>query len=602
MRSRIHYVVGITVFAFLILLYMFWYLQIIKGEEFIELSENNRVRLVRTTAHRGKIFDRNGKVLVENRPAFILTVVPEDVRDWEKLKERLTNLVQISKEEIQDRLEKAKGRPPFKSIVLKRDLSWEEVARLEMFKIDIPGISMDIEPRRFYPYGSFASHLLGYLGEIDMAQLKTPGFAKYSQGDLIGKDGVEEKMEKYLTGTKGGRQIEVDAFGRVKKVLHQVEPLRGNDVYLTIDFELQNTAEEALREKVGTVVALDPQTGKLLVMVNSPSFDPNLFSGGISMENWNKLITNPYRVLENKAIQGQYPPASTFKIVTAAASLEEGVITPDTKLFSGSSFKLGRRTFRDWKKEGHGYIDIYDAIVESSDTFFYQIGLSLGVDRLANYARGFGLGKKTGIALNNEKNGLVPNSEWKRKVIGKRWFDGETLTIAIGQGYLLATPLQMLNLFSAVANGGKLFQPQIVERVEANGDNISIPFTPREMGRLPISAKNLNLIRNALLGVVEEDNGTGRIMRIKGAKVAGKTGTAQVVSLRETDQEKEIPYKLRDHSWFVGFAPFERPEIVVAVLVEHGGYGAVTAAPIAKKVIEAYLGSIPIYGQSEAKL
>ncbi|MFQ5900100.1 MAG: penicillin-binding protein 2 [Thermodesulfobacteriota bacterium] len=589
LKNRVYYAMAIAIFAFSILFSMFWYLQIIKGTDFREMSKNNRVRLKRIPAQRGKIFDRNGGVLVENRPAFILTVVPEDVRDWKELKARLSTLIAISGEEIQDRLDKAKGRPHFEPVVLKRDLSWEEVASIETFKIDLSGISLDIEPRRFYPHKKLASHLLGYVGEVDIAKLKTPEFADYSRGELIGKDGVEERMERYLRGTKGGRQVEVNATGRVKEILYQIEPLSGKEVYLTIDIELQRIAEETIGEKVGSVIALDPQTGRVLAMVSSPSFDPNLFAGGISKEDWDKLMANPFRILENKAIQGQYPPASTFKVVTAAAALEEEIITPDTEIFSGGSYRLGRSVFRDWREEGHGYIDIYDAIVESADTFFYQIGLSLGVDSLAKYSSGFGLGRETGILLNNEKKGLVPTSKWKRRFVGERWYDGETLTIAIGQGYSLATPLQMLNLFSAIANGGKLFVPQIVESIDINGRAVSAPFTPKEIGRLPISPENLNIIKDALLGVVEEDNGTGRIMRIKGVKVAGKTGTAQVVRLREDDKNKEVPYEFRDHSWFVGFAPFEKPEIAVAVLVEHGGYGAVTAAPIAKKVIKAYL-------------
>jgi penicillin-binding protein 2 len=311
----------------------------------------------------------------------------------------------------------------------------------------------------------------------------------------------------------------------------------------------------------------------------------------MSFNEWNSLKSAPNRPLENKAIQGQYPPASTFKLVVAAAALEEKALNPYTEIYSGGSFRLGRRNFRDWKKEGHGYINVHDAIVESSDTFFYQVGLKLGVDKIAEYATNFGFGKKSGIPLNDEKAGLVPTALWKKKAIGQRWVDGETLTIAIGQGYFLATPFQVLNAFAAIANGGRLLMPQIVERLEDDNGVVFEPYVTKEINRLSISKENMKVLREALLGVVQEEKGTGRAVRIRGVKIAGKTGTAQVVKLKdddEIDDDEEIPYKFRDHSWFVGFAPYEIPEIAVVVLVEHGGYGAVSAAPIVRRILKAY--------------
>lgn len=591
LRNRVPYVILVLAISFSILLLRFWYLQIFKGKEFRELSENNRIRIVRVNPFRGMIYDRNGYILVENRPVFVLKVVPEDVKDWDGLMSLLLNLVEIDGEDVKARLSKAKSRPRFEPIVLKKDLSWEEIAKVETFKIELPGVSLDVEPRRFYPDGKLASHILGYLGQLNLSELRDIKFANYSQGELVGKYGVEELKEEFLRGSRGGQQVEVNALGRVKKVLYELKPVPGKDVYLTIDKKLQRVAEDALKGKTGTVIAMDPQTGKILVLANSPSFDPNIFVRRMSINEWDSLKSAPNRPLENKAIQGQYPPASTFKPIVAAAALEEKALNPYTEIYSGGSFRLGRRNFRDWKKEGHGYINIHDAIVESSDTFFYQIGLKLGVDKIAEYAKSFGFGKKTGILLNDEKDGLVPTALWKKKVVGERWVDGETLTIAIGQGYFLATPLQVVNAFAAIANGGRLLVPQIVDRIEDENGVVFEPYVTKEINRLSVSEDNMRVLREALLGVVQEEEGTGRVVRIRGVKVAGKTGTAQVIKMKdddEIDDDEEIPYKFRDHSWFVGFAPYEKPEIAVVVLIEHGGYGSVSAAPIAKTVLKAF--------------
>lgn len=591
LRNRVPYVILVLAISFSILLLRFWYLQIFKGKEFRELSENNRIRIVRVNPFRGMIYDRNGYILVENRPVFVLKVVPEDVKDWDGLMSLLLNLVEIDGEDVKSRLSKAKSRPRFEPIVLKKDLSWEEIAKVETFKIELPGVSLDVEPRRFYPDGKLASHILGYLGQLNLSELRDIKFANYSQGELVGKYGVEELKEEFLRGSRGGQQVEVNALGRVKKVLYELKPVPGKDVYLTIDKKLQRVAEDALKGKTGTVIAMDPQTGKILVLANSPSFDPNIFVRRMSINEWDSLKSAPNRPLENKAIQGQYPPASTFKPIVAAAALEEKALNPYTEIYSGGSFRLGRRNFRDWKKEGHGYINIHDAIVESSDTFFYQIGLKLGVDKIAEYAKSFGFGKKTGILLNDEKDGLVPTALWKKKVVGERWVDGETLTIAIGQGYFLATPLQVVNAFAAIANGGRLLVPQIVDRIEDENGVVFEPYVTKEINRLSVSEDNMRVLREALLGVVQEEEGTGRVVRIRGVKVAGKTGTAQVIKMKdddEIDDDEEIPYKFRDHSWFVGFAPYEKPEIAVVVLIEHGGYGSVSAAPIAKTVLKAF--------------
>lgn len=591
-KTRLYIVTGIAISLFTLLVIRLWYLQVLKGREFKELSENNRVRLVRETAPRGLVLDKTGKIIVENRPAFHLAIIPEDVKDWAKIKRILPNIVDITKEDIETKVSKTDDRPPYKTIKLKDDLTWEEIARIETFKLDMPGIVLTIEPRRIYPFGETASHIIGYLGEIDEHQIKKLKKANYIPGDFIGKYGIEYQLEKYLRGENGGRQIEVDAMGREIKLLKKIIPAPGYKVYLTIDMDTQLAANAAMKDKVGAVIAMDPQNGKILAAVSSPSFDPNSFAAGIDKENWNNLIANPFRIMETKIIQGQYPPASTFKLITAAAALEDGVITPSTKIYAGGSFWFGNKEFRDWKAGGHGIIDVHRAIVESSDTFFYQVGLKVGIDRIAYYAKGFGLGRKTGINLIHEKPGLVPSSKWKKDTYGSKWYEGETISVAVGQGYVIATPLQMMNAYAAIANGGILYLPQLVNMVEAQTGEIVGKFTPQEIGRVPVSQSNLKILQHALKGVVNEDGGTGRTVRLPGIEAAGKTGTAQVIRLKENTprkKPKDTPYEQRDHAWFVGYAPAENPEIVVAVIVEHGGFGAEAAAPVAREVMKAYL-------------
>ncbi len=583
LRSKTRRVLVLLFLFFGVLFLRIWYLQVVKGEEYKRLSENNRIRLVIAAPPRGRIFDREGRLLVGNRPSFNLTLIPEDVRDWKGLKERLSLLIPGGVEF--DGLKRDR-RLPFEPLLLKRDMEWEEVARIEVNRFDLPGVSIDVESMRYYPYGKSLAHVLGYMGEIDRERLQRTRFGDYRVGDMVGKRGIERLWEESLRGIRGGYQVEVDALGRTKRVLKEVAPIPGKDIYLTIDLDLQEVAEKALGDRAGAVIAMDPRNGEILAMVSSPSYDPNLFAKGMDRDTWKALVTDPRRPLENKAIQGQYPPASTFKVVTAAAALEEGIIRPGDRLFSGPYFILGNRVFRDWKEQGHGFIDIHRAIVESADTFFYQLGLELGVDRIARYARAFGFGVKTGIDLDGEKPGLVPTKEWKGLVFNEPWYKGETLPVAVGQGYLLATPLQVLNAYAAIANGGRLLQPHVVKEVRDREGHMIYRARVKEKDRVPVSRKNLEIIKRALWGAVNEKGGTGRTAMIKGFDVAGKTGTAQVVGLREGG---DLPYRLRDHSWFVGFAPYGSPEIAVVVLVEHGGFGATTAAPIAKKVIEAYL-------------
>ncbi len=589
-KSRTFAIYVFVVAAFFLLTVRFWYLQVLRHDHYLELSLNNSTRLIQSPAPRGLVYDRNGVKIAVNRPGFDLYVVREDVQDWPATKAMLKKLIGLDASEIDEKLEKAKSRPRFQAVTLKEDLSWEDAVTIESYKFEMPGIMLDVVPKRSYIYGKATAHVLGYLGEMNERELRQHGDdGNYNPGDLIGKYGLEYSLDDKLRGTDGGKEIEVDALGRKIKVVNWSPPYPGDDVMLTIDIKTQLAAWSALKDHVGAAVAIEPSTGRVLAMVSTPAFDPNELSTGISQEDWTKLVKNPLKILNNRAIQGLYPPASTFKPIHAMAALEDGDITPYSKIFAGPTFRFAGRDYRDWKPEGHGEINVKRAIIESSDTFFYQTGLKLGVDTLAKYSHGFGLGKKTGIELTNEKSGLVPTSEWKKKAFGDRWYDGETISVSVGQGYMLVTPLQLANAYAAIANGGTIYTPHLVEKIESNGKTISEP-APEAVGTLPVSKRTLDYIKEGLRGVVTDDEGTARFLRYSHLGIAGKTGTAQVKKMVERVNDVEsIAYKYRDHAWFAGYAPYDDPKIAVAVIVEHGGFGASAAAPIAREIFKAYL-------------
>jgi len=595
-KGRFPYIKAFVGAAFFLIFIYLWYLQVFKGSEFYRLSENNRIRIRENPADRGILLDRKKRVLAHNRPSFEVYLVPEDLRANPEVLVKVGELLNMPQDEMKIKFQGKKSRLPFKPIKIKSDIDWDELALLETNRVHLPGLIVDVRPKRTYNYGHLASHLIGYLGEVDKNELKQSREAIYRMGALVGKYGIESRWEVDLRGVDGGRQVEVDSLGREIKPLRSVEPFPGNNLILTIDFNLQKVAEDAFQENNGALIAMDPKTGRILAMVSKPSFDPAIFARNISHEDWNSLVTNPHHPLQNKGIQGQYPPGSVFKIITAIAGLESGAITPQTQMTCTGFYPYGNRDFRCWKEGGHGTISLHRAIVESCDIYFYQVGLKVGVDRIAHYAQEFGLGKTTGISLPHEKPGIVPSTSWKKKRLGVPWYSGETLSLSVGQGYLNATPLQLAMLISAVANGGKLYLPQVVERVENIYGNVLKEYPPLEMGRAAISENTLRIVQEALMGAVNEPHGTGWACALKEFKVAGKTGTAQVVKMPENfkkgDMER-MPLKFRDHAWFVAYAPFEDPQISVAALVEHGGFGATAALPIAKKVIEKYLSLQP---------
>ncbi|MFH1757600.1 MAG: penicillin-binding protein 2, partial [Pseudomonadota bacterium] len=455
----------IIIVALFLLFSRLWYLQIIKGEYFKNLSENNRIRIQEIAAPRGIIYDRAGIPLVDSFPSFDVSLFRQDVPDTRSLIPVLSHTLSMSPETIQVKLDGAKRSPAFHPLKLKADISREELAMVETRRLDLPGVTVDMVIRRNYPHENLAAHLIGYLGEISQEELEQEEFINYKIGYYIGKYGIEQKFELDLRGENGGRQVEVNALGRKLRVLGQVEPNPGNNLFLTLDIELQKAAEEAMMDKKGALVAMDPQNGDILALVSKPDFDPNLFSRGISPENWKRISENPSRPLQNRALQGQYPPGSVYKIITAIAGLEEKIITPETTFQCSGAFPFGNRDYICWKKEGHGRVNLRRAIVESCDVYFYNLGLRLGVDRIAKYAMGLGLGKTTEFPLGNEKSGLIPTSSWKKKRFGIPWQAGENLSIAIGQGFNLVTPLQVACTLSALANGGKFYRPRIVQAI-----------------------------------------------------------------------------------------------------------------------------------------
>jgi len=590
LRRRSQLLFIFIVVAFLGLITRLVFLQIVEGERFTYLSENNRIRIKRVPGTRGMIFDREGQLLVDSRPSFDLIFVPEDSERPETTLKLLAGYLRRDPIELLKTFEENKNRVAFDELVLGRDIDWPAVVAVETHQLELPGVSLRARPRRNYSDGPMAAHVLGYLGEMNQKQLKLLKDQGYVLGDEIGQYGLERRWEELLRGQSGGQQVEVDALGRRVRVLHEVTDVPGYTVHLTLDRQLQETAYEALKGKEGTIVALDVHSGAILALASTPAFDPNTFARGIKADEWSGLIKDQLRPLSNRATQGQYPPGSTFKIVMSIAGLEEGVIQPESFIQDPGFYSFGNRSFRDWKKGGHGAVNLHKAIVESCDTYFYQLGPKLGIDRIAKWANAFGLGEKTGIALDDERSGTIPSTEWKRKRYRQPWFPGETVSVAIGQGYVTVTPLQLANMMAAVANGGKLYRPYVVNKVESVDGATVREYGPELIRTIELKPDTLKRVRAALADVVSAPHGTGAAARSEVVSIAGKTGTAQVVEMKggyvKTEQ---LAYFNRDHAWFVSYAPVENPEVAIAVLVEHGGHGGDAAAPMAKKVFEKFI-------------
>ncbi len=568
-----------------------YFLQVIESKRYKTLADENRVNFRLLAPLRGRIVDRFGVPIADNQQNYRVLLIPEQTENIEKTLLRLGSLIPITKSEKRYIMREISRKRSFVPVTLRENLSWEDVARIEVNSPDLPGIMIDVGQSRFYPYAIDTAHILGYVAAVSEGEatgdplLELPGFR-------IGKSGIEKVYDKVLRGTSGSLQVEVNAYGRVIRELERNEGQPGTRLHLTIDTQLQKMASEKLRGESGSVVVMDIHSGDVLAMVSTPGFDPNAFNKGLSTTEWNDLISNERSPLINKSIGGHYAPGSTFKMVVALAALEKGVISSESEIYCSGDTKLGNATFHCWKKGGHGTTDLKKGISQSCDVYFYEIAKRTGIERIAEMAKKLGFGARLGLDLPGEKPGLIPSNEWKKIVIGAPWQQGETLLAGIGQGYVLTTPLQLVVMIARLVNGGVAVTPHLTRDV-ISMDSIA----PRDRKRnkdIGLIPAHLTLVRDAMNSVVNVPSGTAFSSRIKKPefRMGGKTGTAQVrrISMQEREtrvlKNKELPWKERDHALFVGFAPINSPRYAISVVVEHGGGGSKVAAPIARDVLE----------------
>lgn len=575
----------VLVLTMTVLLIRLWDLQIMRGTEMRKLSEQNRIRVKKVVAPRGIMYDRTGKVLADTRPSFNIYLTPEDIKDFSQTVDGLARLIDCDREDIIEKMKAMSGMPPSFPIKIKSDIPMDEVAKVEANRVYIPGISIQIEPKRNYPYAASFAHVIGYVSEISDDELKDKKkYKDYSPGDYIGKYGLERAYEKDLRGVDGEKRVEVDAMGREIRTLDVIEPTPGNSLHLNMDLDLQLTADKALETRKGAAVAINPKTGGVLVLASRPGFDPNLFASGIKKKDWQTIALDKAHPLQNRAIQGGYPPGSTFKILLALKALDLGIINEHTSFHCGGGFPYGNRVFKCWKKGGHGTVSVHRAIVESCDVFFYNVGLKLGVDRIHEIGSILGMGRLTGIDLPAEQKGLIPSTEWKRRRYNQPWYEGETVSVAIGQGAVWLTPIHLAMLSSFVANDGKNFKPQIVNRIVSPEGKVIKTFEPVLNSELKLKPGVLKLVKDGMRGVVNEPGGTAGASKVQNVLMSGKTGTAQAGSQS---------VGLADHAWFIAYAPSEDASIAMSILVEHGLHGSSAAAPIAKSLTETLFKTKP---------
>jgi len=568
-ERRVRIMLIVIICGFFALLGRIAWLQLIEGERYFRISKNSCLRLIPLPCTRGLILDRKGKKLAENEAFFSVGVVPSNVANIDQLLKHLDRVLEIDRERVKRKIQQAPNF--FRPVCVKRNIGISMVTYLLEREEKFPGTIILAQPVRNYPYRQVGAHILGHLGEVNQEELSANSAFGVESGDLVGKMGIEKVYNSYLQGEKGGEQVEVDAYGRFLRVISEKDPLPGDNIYLTIDLKMQEIAEKELGQRKGVVLIGDPETGEILSLVSHPSFDPNLFSWGISESDWDKLVKDPNNPLENRALRGEYPPASTFKIIVAVAALEGNIIRKEDTLFCAGKLQVGNRTFKCWKEEGHGRLNLEEAIVHSCDVFFYQLGLKVGVKRIIQYARLFGLGEVTGLDLVSEKNGFLPTPDWKLKNKGDSWYDGDTANLSIGQGFILATPLQMFRVISALANGGILVKPYLVKKIVDSQGKIIKNFSGEKSEKISLSSSTLDFLRKSLREVVKR--GTGWRAENKIVKIAGKTGTAEL-----SNEEKP-------HNWFIGYAPSDDPRLAIVVLVEHREEEISIAAQIAGKIL-----------------
>ena len=587
----------IRIAGFVVLLVMglivarLWQLQMIRGKSFDEMSWSNRVRFVRIAPSRGTIFDSAGRILAVNRPSFTCSLVPGELDQPYEVIRACGPALGLSPEQFRKLIEGSASVPKFMNFPIKKNLSLEEFSLVKTHLWGMKGVVLESKPCRHSPLHDTLCHVRGTLGEVSAKELARNEKLGYRAGDMLGKSGIEKEYEPYLKGEEGWEQIEIDAKGRQLTRLSSRSPVPGSDVILTVDASFQKFVEQLFIHRAGSVVAVDPDTGRVLALVSKPGFDLSLFSPSISSREWKELNSDPTHPLENRAIRGLYPPGSTFKIVTASAALAEKVVTPQEKIVCKGEMELGGKTFRCWNEHGHGKVDLHRGIVESCDIYFYNLGLRLGADRIARYASCFGLGQTSGLGLSEELPGLIPTVAWKQRTYGADIKDGETVAISIGQGYVVSTPIQLVMMTAAVANGGKLMKPALVKQIRSADGKVVYDHAPVVRGEIPLEAHALSMLDSAFRDVVVGAAGTGKKCRIPGINVHGKTGTSQVISGKVTHGIEElIPYHERPHALFVAYVNDRPKKIAVVVVVEHGGGGGATAAPIARQVIARYYG------------
>lgn len=560
-----------------------YYLQVYQADRYKTLADENRISTRLLVPPRGIIFDRNGVTIASNQQNFQALIVAEQAPNVQETLDAFKKIMPLSEAE-EERIKKdLKRNRSFVPIKIRDNLSWEEVSRIQLNAPDLPGIVIDEGLTRYYPFGAGMAHILGYVSSVsdkdvkDDPLLEVPGFK-------IGKSGIEKYLEKALRGESGNLKLEVNAYGRIMKEIERVDGIPGKDVQLTIDSRLQQKAFELFGEESGAAVLLDVHTGEILAFVSAPSFDPNMMTQGLSTEDWNALLHNERNPLTDKAISGQYSPGSTFKMIVALAALEAGVIKPEMRTYCAGKMFLGNHAFHCWKKEGHGHLNVVEALQHSCDIFFYETAQKLGIEKIADMARRFGLGSKINIGLENEKAGLIPDKEWKLRRFGEPWQQGESLISGIGQGYILTTPLQLATMTARLVNGGYEIKPTFLKVSDGEKSKIK---------KIDVSPANLELIKEGMYAVVNKPGGTAWRSQFDyhGQRMGGKTGTTQVrrITMKERREgikkESELPWRLRNHALFVGYAPHDNPKYAVAVLVEHGGGGSSVAAPLAGKIL-----------------
>ncbi len=583
--------------VFLLLALRLWYLQIISYDRYTERSTRNRTRVLSLAAPRGPIYDRDGVLLVDNRPAFTISVMRQDVSNLEELLQRLAGFLETDVATLNERWARGSRFPIYRPVPLATDVSREITERVLEHSTELPGVLVEVFPVRDYLEKGSEAHLVGYLGEVTENELSQNLFEGLQPGDYVGKSALEKAYEPYLRGRKGKRLVEVDVKGRLLRPLEVEQALPGNKVFLTISQDVQRAADQAFGDQSGAAVALDVRTGEVLAILSRPTFDPALFARGIESEEWTQLLKDSRHPLQNKALSGLYSPASTFKMMVALGALREGIIDPQQVLNCDGSFSLGKSRYRCWKKGGHGRTDLTKALRESCDVYFYQVGLKLGIDKLSEVAREFGLDAPTGFPLAGEKAGVIPSTKWKSERFNKPWYAGETVIASIGQGYVLVTPIQLAVMTAALANHGDVLQPQIIRKIEDWKGNVLQENVLQVARHINFPEDAWQAIDRGLVAAVNEPHGTASSAHLNDIKVAGKTGTAQVVR-RQSDEEEEaeqeeVPYRFRSHALFVAYAPTDNPEIAVAVVVEHGQHGGSAAGPIARAMLDSYFKGQP---------